>query len=292
MRFSVRALVIVFVITAGCGGAESFESGHQTWLDRRVESLQQNWVSLAGLYWLDGQQNSIGSAADRDVVLPEDAPAEVGVVRLDGSQYHFEPAPGASVRVDGAAFEGGAISSDARGDATRLEVGPYRFSLIERYGRHAIRLHDTRRQSLVSAADLPFYSLDRAWRVEGRFEPHDVPAIVYTPTYTGDLQEMVSPGTVFFELDGISYSLDALEGGETTYFLMFHDETNADATYEAGRYLYIDRETPDGLVVIDFNRAYNPPCAFTPYATCPYPPPQNRLPRRIEAGEKRVPSDW
>jgi uncharacterized protein len=295
MRIIVFAALFIALLTplAGCSGEEDFRSGHETWLDSRVQSLRTNWVSLAGLYWIEGNEITLGSAEEASVSFPDDAPAIIGTLFIDrGGEHRFVAHDDVETTVEGQVFAEGAIRSDSDGSPTTVETGPYRFSLIERYGRNAIRLHDTRRQDLVSAEDLPYYPLDEAWRISGRFEAHPVPAIVMVPTYTGDIQELVSPGTIHFQVDGWDHSLDVMTGGEATYFVMFGDQTNRDETYGAGRYLYIDHEDEQGNVVIDFNRAYNPPCAFTPYATCPYPPPQNNLAVRIEAGEQRVAENW
>jgi uncharacterized protein len=284
-------LLLIFVIGA-CGTSENLEADHTVWKDRRVQSLQTNWVSLAGLHWVESNASRIGSDPNSDIVLPPDAPRLLGTLYRGAEGFEFVPAPSVEVTADDVPFTGGAIRTDSDGTPTTLRTGPWRFSVIERYSRHALRLYDDRKMDTISADDLDFYPLASEWQVESRFEPHPEPIVVLTPTYTGDIQELVSPGMVHFEIGGTAYRLDVLEGGESTYFVMFNDDTNRAETYEAGRYMYVDHEDRNRRIILDFNRAYNPPCAFTPYATCPYPPPQNRLDRSIEAGEKRLGPDW
>ncbi|HYO72786.1 MAG TPA: DUF1684 domain-containing protein, partial [Archangium sp.] len=134
---------------------------------------------------------------------------------------------------------------------------------------------------------IPTFPVSAAWRLEGRFEPATTPGKMSVPTVLGTVEEMSSPGTIVFTVNGQEYRLDPVrEPGEDQLFIIFADPTNRAETYGAGRFLYEDLPR-DGKVVLDFNRAYNPPCAFSPYATCPLPPPQNRLKLRVEAGEKR-----
>jgi uncharacterized protein len=285
-------LITVSISISACGSGASYDDEHADWKDRRVQSLRTNWVSLAGLYWLESDVNQIGSDALADVVFPTDAPALIGTLYRGNDGFEFQPSAYADVSADGRPFTGGELQTDADGAPTVLQTGPWRFSVIERYGRHAVRLYDDRRQDLLNGDDLPFYPLSSDWRIVSRFEAHPEPVVVLTPTFTGDIQDLISPGTVHFEIDGETYSLDVLEGSETRYFVMFNDHTNASETYEAGRYMYVDHEDRNGQVLLDFNQAYNPPCAFTPHATCPYPPPQNRLDVAVLAGEMRVREGW
>lgn len=291
-RIRIILMSLAVVITfAACGSNVSYEDEHADWKERRVHSLRTNWVSLAGLYWIGSDVNRVGSDESGEVVFPPDAPALIGTLYHGNDGFEFQPST-ADISIEGAPFTGGEIQTDVDGPPTVLQTGPFRFSVIERYGRHAVRLYDDRRQDVLSGDDLPFYPLSPEWIIVSQFEPHLEPMVVVTPTFTGDLQELISPGTVHFDIDGEAYSLDVLEGSETRYFIMFNDLTNASETYEAGRYVYVDHEDRSGQVVLDFNQAYNPPCAFTPHATCPYPPPQNRLDVAITAGEMRVKEDW
>jgi uncharacterized protein (DUF1684 family) len=177
--------------------------------------------------------------------------------------------------------------SDAEGEPTRLEHGSLSFFVIERADRLAVRIRDRDASTLKSFAGMEYYPLDRAWRIEGRFEPAKEAREVPIPNVLGFEEKIRNPGDVVIEIDGVERRLLALDDtGDGRLFLVFGDETNGKETYGGGRFLYTE-PPQDGRVVVDFNRAYNPPCVFTPYATCPLPPPGNRFPFPIRAGEKK-----
>ncbi|MFW5972994.1 MAG: DUF1684 domain-containing protein [Bacteroidota bacterium] len=285
--FFAAAFIVFFVAGCAADAASDWQTDVQTWKDRRFESLKKNWVSLAGLYWLDGDSLSVGSDAANDIVFPASAPPRIGTLLVQDSGVRIEMQPDVEVRHDGTPVRSLDLQTDADGEATRLDLDRLQWYVIEREGRLAVRLHDYGLSDGFTADHLSYFALDPAWRIEGRFEAAESETWLPVPTVMGTVVEMRSPGTIVFEVDGASQRLDLLEGGSDTYFVMFTDPTNRDSTYEAGRYVYIPQEDVDGRLVIDFNRAYNPPCAFTPHATCPYPPSQNHIPVNVEAGEKR-----
>jgi uncharacterized protein (DUF1684 family) len=223
--------------------------------------------------------------------LPASLPAQVGTLQVTGSEVKLVPAAGVELRAGDAVLAPGEptlLASDASGAPTVITAGTVRFQVIERGERLALRVKDSASPALQAFHGLDEYPIDPRWRIVGRFEPYDPPRTLPIPTVLGTSEPMPSPGRVLFTVDGTSYALDAvLEPGEEELFLIFGDATNRDESYGGGRFLYAPPPAPDGTVVLDFNRAYNPPCAFTPYATCPLPPAQNELAVRIEAGEKR-----
>jgi uncharacterized protein (DUF1684 family) len=171
---------------------------------------------------------------------------------------------------------------------TIVQMGSIRFNVIKRGERFGLRVKDANARTRTEFAGLEYYPIDSQWRVEARLDPYNPIKKIPIDDVTGMRSESDSPGALVFTLDGKEYRLDpVLEEGSDELFLIFRDDTSKDETYPAGRYLYAARPGPDGKTVIDFNKAYNPPCAFTPFATCPLPPLQNRLKTRIEAGEKR-----
>ena len=234
------------------------------------------------------RQARVGSAHDNTVVLPShDVPPRVGTIRLAGAKVAFDPAPGTDVRVAGQPVHAGEIHTDAAGEPTLLTIGSVHFYVIERDHRFAVRVKDTRSDARRDFHGITYFPTDPAWRIEARFEPYDPPRSIPIPNVLGHVDPESSPGAIVFTRDGKTLRLDAvLERGETDYFVIFGDRTNGSDTYGAGRFLYVAPPV-DGKTVIDFNKAYNPPCVFTPYATCPLPPPQNKLPIRVEAGEKQ-----
>jgi uncharacterized protein (DUF1684 family) len=262
----------------------------EAWKTVRVANLksEDGWLSVVGLFWLSPGENTVGSGHQAAVILPDGkAPKSVGTIVLEAPKITFRPAPGADVRVDGAPTVPMEIHSDGgAAEPTILSIGPVRFYVIERDHRYAVRVKDSLSEARKNFHGLTYFPLDPSWRIEARFEPYDPPRSISVPNVLGHVDAETSPGAVVFTREGKILRLDAvLEKGETDYFVIFGDRTNGTDTYGAGRFLYVSPPV-DGKAVIDFNKAYNPPCVFTPYATCPIPPSQNRLPIRVDAGEK------
>jgi uncharacterized protein len=259
------------------------------WRAARVARLtaEDGWLSVIGLWWLDPGENSVGSAAGSRVALPSDkAPAELGTILLSDGALSFRARPGVTVSANGRPATAAPLKSDADGEPTVLSHGPLRFYVIERGGRFAVRVKDSASEARRSFHGISYFPTSPVWRVEARFEPYEPPRSISVPNVLGHVDSETSPGALVFAHDGKTYRLDpVLERGETEYFVIFGDRTNGTDTYGAGRFLYVAPPV-NGKTVIDFNKAYNPPCVFTAYATCPLPPPQNKLPFRVEAGEK------
>ncbi len=275
----------------------SWEEGVDAWKKARFGRLQQpdGWLTLVGLGWLKPGDNSIGSDPGSAVVLPaERAPARLGTLRVAGSgqarQVTFLAANGVAVTYQGAAVTTLALVADADAKAeegpTVLAHGSLSFFVIRRGDRLGVRVKDSQAAALKAFHGLDYYPLDRQWRLTARFEAAAEPKEIPIPNALGFDEPILSPGHVVFTRDGQEYRLLALDDtGDGRLFLVFGDRTNGKETYGGGRFLYTD-PPQGGRVELDFNRSYNPPCVFTPYATCPLPPRENRLPFRIEAGEK------
>jgi len=251
---------------------------------------EDGWFTLVGLFWLEEGENRFGSdPGTTKVILPEGkAPAVAGTLVRKGDEVSVQVAPGAQVTADGKRVTSMMpLRKDADGDPTVLSLGSLQFHVIKRGDKIGVRVKDTKSAALAAFHGLDYYPIRPAWRVVARFEPYQPAKQVPIPNVLGQIQDNPSPGAVVFERDGKTYRLDALQGSEEGgLFLIFADKTNGKDTYGAGRFL--DTDPPkDGKVVIDFNAAYNPPCAFTSFATCPLPPAQNRLALRVEAGEKK-----
>ena len=274
---------------------DAYHSEIQEWQQERAERLQADdgWLSLVGLHWLEDGPNTIGSGPDNSIVFPEGkAPKALGTIILirgseDRAVIQFEPAEGSELYVDGKPVTRMIeLTSDASGDPTELRHGTLSFFAIVRGDRFGLRVRDSESPALVSFAGLEHFPVDPRWKIEARFEPYDPPMMIPIANIVGIESEEPSPGAIVFEVRGRTYRLDALDGGEDELFIIFSDATTGNETYGAGRYLYTPRARAGGRIVIDFNKAYNPPCAFTEFATCPLPPRQNKLRIRIEAGEK------
>jgi uncharacterized protein (DUF1684 family) len=273
---------------------------------REIEAWQQardvrlradgGWLTLAGLFWLKPGANRFGADAQNDIVLPAHAaPAQAGVFTLDGARkiVTVEAAAGVAVTLGGQPVTRTALRSDAAGaEPDVLALGPLTMQVIDRQGHLGIRLKDSQSQTRREFTGLHYYPIDARYRVVARFVAHPRPVRITIPNALGFPETEPSPGYAEFELGGRTLRLDAVTEtpGDRQLFFIFRDGTAGRTTYGSGRFLYADPpEKTGGPLILDFNKAYTPPCAFTPYATCPLPPAQNRLPVSIEAGELFAP---
>jgi hypothetical protein len=263
------------------------DTGHEAeveaWRAVRYANLRREigWLTLAGLGWLQPGVNRLGAGTDNEVVLPA-GPAVAGTVTVDDGQ----PTAAGAFLHDGEPVHGLELASDADGEPTMLELGSLRLCVIERGGRLAIRTWDTDSPKRRDFEGIDHWPVDPRWRLRARLEPTSA-VVLRVPDVLGIVTDEPSPGAVAFEAGGAVHRLQALTGGEQgELWLVFGDATNGVETYGGGRFLYTDPPGTDGSVTVDFNRAYNPPCVFSHYATCPLPWPANRMSIRIEAGER------
>jgi uncharacterized protein (DUF1684 family) len=273
-------------------GTDDLAAATRTWQEGRLNRLQaeDGWLSLVGLGWLKEGANTAGADGRAAVVFPEGAPQNVGTFTRTGSSVTFQPAPGVAVTRGGKPFAGGPVQTDQEGRAEPdiLQLGRFRAQLIDRGNRIGVRIKDPEARARKEFKGIPTYPASARWRITARWEPANPPVEIAVPNVLGEVERSPSPGTAVFTVEGKEYRLTpVLEEGSPDLFFVFADETNRTETYGAGRFLYAD-PAKDGTVVLDFNRAYNPPCAFSAFATCPLPPKQNRLALRVDAGEKRL----
>jgi hypothetical protein len=261
------------------------------WHAQRVARLtsESGWLTLVGLYWLQPGSNAFGRDPGNALVLDHPAmPTTLGEFLLADGAVRFRAAPGATVTADGAPVTELALASDAADPGpTVLASGSLRFYLIDRVGRLGVRVRDVEHPLRRGFAGVERYPVDPGWVVAARYERYPEPRQVRIVNVLGMTDEMTVPGALVFERDGAQHRLDAIleSPDDDQLFVMFADATSGHGTYGAGRFMYLP--LPEGdEVAIDFNRAYNPPCAFNQFATCPLPPPQNRLALAVTAGEK------
>lgn len=263
----------------------SYVQSFEKWKAEQIDDLKQNWLPLAGLYWLKPGVNSFGTAPENAVVFPK-GPAHAGEFDLEGKDVTIKLFPDARATLAGAPLTTAKLAPDVSGHASRVEMGTLRFHVIVRGERVGIRVKDLESPAVANFKGLIFYPLDLNYRVTATWEPPDGKKTIDVPNVLGDVTPVPVAGTVVFKINGQEQRLTAL-GGEpaTGVSFVFNDLTAKSDTYPGGRFL--DTEpVVNGTVVLDFNRAYNPPCAVTPYATCPLAPKENRLGVAIPAGEK------
>jgi uncharacterized protein len=273
---------------AGSGDAD-YRAEVEKWRTRRIAALtsETGWLTVVGLTWLKEGDNSVGSGPSNDIVLSRAAPPLLGRIRVVGGKAHLDVAPGVDVTHDRKKVRSLDLVSDEAGEPTVVKHGTLSFFLIRRGEKLGVRVKDSAAAARKSFHGIDNFPVTPAWRLTARFEPYAGGKTIPIPNILGNVTREPSPGALVFSIGGREYRLDAVEEqGEEELFLIFGDSTNGTSTYGAGRFLYAPRPGKDGRTVVDFNKAYNPPCAFTPFATCPLPPPQNRLPVAVEAGEK------
>lgn len=258
------------------------------WHKGRVERLTSDsgWLTVSGLPWLKEGANRAGSAEENDVRFPAGAPAHLGTFDRNGREVRFTAAPGADVTSAGKPVVKLTLKTDADGEPTTLKTGTQSFFVIQRGEKLGVRIKDTEAKARKQFHAIERWPVDARYRVQAAWEPFDKPRQVPVPNIIGTVEPMDSPGAAVFELDGHKLRLQpVLEPPSKDLFFIFADETSGKESYGAGRFLYA-KPAQNGKVTLDFNKAYNPPCAFTAFATCPLPPEGNRLAVAVRAGEK------
>jgi uncharacterized protein (DUF1684 family) len=263
-----------------------YKYGIERWREKREADLkaEDGWLTVSGLFWLRPGETRIGSDPSNDILLPPHAPASVGTVTLREGGVYFQAAPGVMVTRDHKPFESGEIHSDADAHPDTLAVGDVKLILLKRGQRLALRLKDNRSPLRKDFAGLKWYPVNVDWQIEARFVAYPTPTKLVMDTIVGETEVEESPSYVTFERGGKEYRLQAAKVKDGRLWFVFRDKTSGRTTHGGARQLYADPPKGD-VVVLDFNKAANLPCAYIPYATCPLAPPQNRLTLAIEAGE-------
>jgi uncharacterized protein (DUF1684 family) len=282
----VAAVGLVFVLITN--GQTTYDSQIQKWrTEHQAELLgDSGWFTVAGLFWLKPGVNTVGAGPDYDVQLTKNfAGGKFGEIDFEKGSAILTVSDGVNAVSGGKAIKSIELLSDEKSDPTVVSVDSQSFYLIERDGRVGVRLKDTKSEQRLNFHGLKWYPISPKFRVTSKLETFPQPKEVLIPNVLGSTFKMKSPGVLRFRLNGKAYSLLPVEEGDHL-FIIFRDLTSKTETYGAGRFLYAAKPV-NGKVVLDFNKAENPPCAFTEFATCPLPPDQNRLNVSIPAGEKR-----
>ncbi len=281
------------VVLAGLGAEQAVAmTEHQqeiaAWRAGRTDRLTgpDGWLSLVGLHWLPaGKEQTLGNGDGNDVDLGR-GPQRLGTLSWKDGRAYFAVAEGVDVTVGGEPATSVELSPVGDQPAAVVRSGSFNFQLLGRGGKFALRVKDSEAPTRTGFTGIPYFDIDPSWRIEARFEAYDEPRTIEVATVVGTLEAYPNPGRIVFERDGRTHSIEALvEEGTEQYFLIIADRSSGKETYGMARYLYAGPPV-DGRIVVDFNKAYNPPCAFTAYATCPMPPDGNRLDLYVAAGEK------
>jgi uncharacterized protein len=290
LKLPVLLCVALLTTTAASSDLQYERASVEKWRAERVTELtnETGWLTLVGLFWLDPGANTFGRAPSNTLVLDHPSLADAaGTFVLAGDRVTFTAKPGSGITRGGQPVTSIELVSDAKEAPTVISSGPLRFFIIERAGKFGVRVRDVASPRRRNFQGLQYFPVAPEWVFDARFEPYEPRRQIKIVNILGLEEDMVSPGSLVFTKDGQEVRLDTLLDGPdaTDLFVMFADGTSGHDTYGAGRFLHVPFAT-GGKTVVDFNKAYNPPCAFNNFATCPLPPYQNRVQLKITAGEK------
>jgi uncharacterized protein (DUF1684 family) len=286
----VNLLGVIFIFSLFCLSAmaqDSYRSQLQRWRSQTETEIKSDdgWLTVAGLFWLKEGVNIIGSDPSSDIILPpESAPARVGSIDFQNGKPILNVTEGIKATLKNQPVTTIEMKSDESQKPDVTTVGEVTFHIIKRNGRYAVRVRHRNSEARREFTGLKWFPAREEYRLKARFVAYDKPRKILIPSILGYEDEMTSPGYVLFRLAGKEGRLEPVMSGEDKLFFIFRDLTSGKTTYPGGRFLYTELPK-DGQVILDFNRAINPPCAFTAFATCPLPPRQNWLDMAIEAGE-------
>ena len=265
-----------------------YENSLLQWRAEKYDSLirENGWLALAGLFWLNEGRNLVGSNPMCEIVLPERAPTFLGVIELKGNVKRLNAAEGVRVKVNGRSVQKAILRSSKEAKPSFITWNDnLRLVVHEHAGKPAVRIWDNLREERFELPPLKWFPINKDLRIPARYTRFPDSHKSDHPDTFGDLVEDRLDGYVTFKYMGNKYKLDVTETRNHTLFIKFRDETSNKETYPPSRYYYTEPVAKNGSVILDFNYAYSPPCAFTAYATCIFAPPQNKLPFRVEAGE-------
>lgn len=282
-----------FFVACGNGShqtTEAYPKEIDQWHQRRIDSLMQpdSWLSLAGLYRLQEGPQTFGSDSSNDFVFPSKAPKKIGTITKDGADFSIRVASGIEVLHDNSKVSEMKLTPDNQGQPTVLRHGDLLWYIIKRRDNYYIRLKDTRHPNFASFEGIERFPVSKKWHVKATFRPFDSPKMLSIPDVLGEVYQDSVYGRLNFSLNGSNYSLTPIghPQKDEEFFIILGDKTNGKSTYGGGRYIYVPTPDEKGITYIDFNKAYNPPCVFTDFATCPLPPEPNQLDLKVTAGEK------
>lgn len=299
MIYRYTLLLLLSLIFFGCNKPDlgraplpdNYEESINEWKEYRVGVLTgpTNWLRLHAIYWLNEGDNTFGSAEENNITFPEGTiPDTAGTFTLTDNTVTMDVAEGVTITHDGEPVSEFTLFDGE--NRPRVQHKDLEWFIDSRGDDHGIRLYNKDNPKADAFDGFPFFSLNPDWHLKAKFIPNSDSTTVTVDNVLEEKTDLVSPGNILFEADGQTHEMIAFEAN-SGLFIMFNDETNGDETYHAGRYMIIPFAGEDGYTILDFNKAYNPPCAFNTFTTCNLPPPENRLEIAIRAGEK-TPVEW
>jgi uncharacterized protein (DUF1684 family) len=289
MRYTlIVGLSMVFGLTHTVAKDMAYENEIKAWRQTRLENLKKSdgWLSLVGLHWLSPGTQRVGRAVDNDIVLTI-GPKYLGQIHLEKQIVRLRYPDGEAAANEILAPNEIDLHPDTASNPTQIPLGQEgTLSLIERSGRYALRVKDSAAKTRTEFSGLDYFPIQPDFRIEARYEAHPPGKTLEIASVINTIEAMPNPGALVFVKDGVTHRLETIDEGDGPLFVIFADRTNGKTTYGPGRFVYVDLPK-EGKAILDFNKAYNPPCAFNAYSTCPLPPPQNRLDLEVTAGEKK-----
>jgi len=293
MRKSFLLLTLVLLTAFACTQKPAADPNYvkeiNEWGQKRINRLKADdgWLNLVGRFWLVQGESTFGSSKDNDIVVESaKLPEHIGSFFFVDSIVTFKAKDGVEVLHNGNAVKEIVLIDDQKKDITVLQIGSVKFNLIIRDTLYGIRFRDLNSDLVKNFKGVERFPIDESWKITAKFEAYNPVKEIDVPNVLGQISKEKCPGAIVFERDGRTHRIDAVDEGDDKLFLIIADQTSGEETYGGGRFMYVNKPDSTGTILLDFNKAYNPPCVFTKYATCPLPPLQNFLKLRIEAGEK------
>jgi len=293
MKKPFSLLILIILIAFACTQKPEADPNYvkeiSEWDANRVNRLKADdgWLNLVGRFWLEKGESTFGTSKDNDVVIESSKlPEHIGSFIFEDSVVTFKAKDGVEVLHNGKPVKEIVLVDDQKKDITVLQIGSVKFNLIVRDTLYGIRFRDLNSDLVKNFKGVERFPLDESWKITAKFEAYNPVKEIDVPNVLGQISKEKSPGAVVFKRDGKTHRIDAVDEGGDRLFLIIADQTSGEETYGGGRFMYVNKPDSTGTILLDFNKAYNPPCVFTKYATCPLPPLQNYLKLKIEAGEK------
>ena len=293
MKKSFSLLILIILAAFACTQKPTADPNYvkeiNEWDAKRVNRLKADdgWLNLVGRFWLEKGESTFGSSKDNDIVIESSKlPEHIGSFIFNDTTVTFKAKEGVEVLLDGKPVKEIVLIDDQKMDITVLQIGSIKFNLIIRDTLYGIRFRDLNSDLVKNFKGVERFPIDESWKITAKFEAYNPVKEIDVPNVLGQISKEKCPGAVVFERDGKTHRIDAVDEGGDRLFLIIADQTSGEETYGGGRFMYVNKSDSSGTILLDFNKAYNPPCVFTKYATCPLPPLQNYLKLRIEAGEK------